>query len=86
VDVVVGILKVLGVLVLALIGTVAALIIGGANWINTLQDEIHDTQMEARSNDRGNSAIDRSLQKEINELMVDMRECQRVHRRKPDKD
>ena len=83
VDVVVGILKVLGILVLALIGSAAGFIIGGANWVSTLQDNIEEVRRVGSTEGR---ALDMALRKDISRLEMDMRECQRIHRLKSGKD
>ena len=83
VDVVIGILKVLGILVLALIGSAAGFIIGGANWVSTLQDNIEEVRRVGSTEGR---ALDMALRKDISRLELDMRECQRIHRLKSGKD
>jgi hypothetical protein len=80
------VLKVLGILVLALVGAVAGFIAAGARWISTIEDEIHRVEIEEKANAKEGFAIARSLQKEVNALQVAVAECQRRHGIRPEKD
>lgn len=86
VDVLVGILKVLGLLVLALIGSAVGFVAAGANWIGNVEEHVHRIELEEKSNAREGFQIARSLQKEVNALQVAVAECQRRHGIKPGKE
>jgi hypothetical protein len=86
VDVLVGILKVLGLLVLALIGSAIGFVAAGANWIDGVEEHVHRVELEAESNAKEGFAIARSLQKEVNALQVAVAECQRRHNIRPGKE
>jgi hypothetical protein len=86
VDVLVGILKVLGLLVLALMGSAIGFVAAGANWISSVEEHIHRVELEEKSNAREGFQIARSLQKEVNALQVAVQECQQRHGIRPGKE
>jgi len=81
-----AVLKVLGVLVLALIGSVVGFIAAGASWISSVEEHLHRVELKGMSDAKEGFAIARSLQKEVNALQVAVVECQRRHGIRPDKE
>lgn len=81
-----AVLKVLGLLVLALIGAVIGFIAAGVTWVSNVEDHIHRVEIEEKSNAKEGFAVARSLQKEVNALQIAVRECQRRHGIGPQKE
>lgn len=82
-----AVLKVLGILVLAFLGTAVGLIIRAEGIMDDLRSEIADVRREEQGNAKEGFAIARSLRRQINECDVDVKELQSFHRaRRPGKD
>jgi hypothetical protein len=81
-----AVLKVLGVLVLAVIGTAIGLIVRAEGIVDDLQNEIADVRREEQGNAKEGFAMARSMQREIDECKVDLKQLQRFHGMRPGKD
>lgn len=75
-----AVLKVLGILVLTVIGTAIGLIVRAEGIVDDLQNEIADVRREEQGNAKEGFAIARGLRREVNELRLEMKECRQVHR------
>ena len=78
-----GILRVLGILFLTLLASVGGFIAGGARWVSSLEDEIHEVKRVGSTEGR---LVDVELRNDVNELKADMRECLKDHRQLSGKD
>jgi hypothetical protein len=81
-----AVLKVLGILVLTVIGTAIGLIVRAEGIVDDLQDEIADVRREEQGNAKEGFAMARSMQREIDECKVDLKQLQRFHGMRPGKD
>jgi hypothetical protein len=81
-----AVLKVLGVLVLTVIGTAIGLIVRAEGIVDDLQNEIADVRREEQGNAKEGFAIARSMRREIDECKVDLKQLQRFHGMRPGKD
>lgn len=81
-----AVLKVLGILVLTVIGTAIGLIVRAEGIVDDLQNEIADVRREEQGNAKEGFAIARSMRREINECKVDLKQLQRFHGMRPGKD
>jgi hypothetical protein len=81
-----AVLKVLGLLVLTVIGTAIGLIVRAEGIVDDLQNEIADVRREEQGNAKEGFAIARSMQREIDECKTDLKQLQRFHGMRPGKD
>jgi hypothetical protein len=81
-----AVLKVLGVLVLAVIGTAIGLIVRAEGIVDDLQNEIADVRREEQGNAKEGFAMARSMQRSIDECKVDLKQLQRFHGMRPGKE
>jgi hypothetical protein len=81
-----AVLRVLGILVLTVIGTAIGLIVRAEGIVDGLQNEIADVRREEQGNAKEGFAIARSLQREIDECKTDLKQLQRFHGMRPGKE
>jgi hypothetical protein len=81
-----AVLKVLGILVLAVIGVAVGLIVRAEGMVDSLQNQIADVRLEEQGNAKEGFAIARSLQREIDECKADVKQHRRSHGQRPGKE
>jgi hypothetical protein len=81
-----AVLKVLGILVLTVIGTAIGLIVRAEGIVDDLQNEIADVRREEQGNAKEGFAIARSLQRDVTECKQDIRQLRKFHGMRPGKD
>ena len=81
-----AVLKVLGILVLTVIGTAIGLIVRAEGIVDELQNEIADVRLEEQGNAREGFAIARSLRSDVAECKQAIGQLRRFHGMRPGKD